>query len=120
MKPLVQVFVVLAWAGFSLTVPSSATAVEELPGTFVECVLAGGDIRLHGDLTCRFVQSSDLRIYLTAETECGEMVDVEIWEVTRRGVQTYPFAPERTKTLPEVGEDWSSWPPASPIPCLKD
>ena len=110
---ILGIVAIIAVTGFQ-----SVAAADTLPDTFSECVFALGNVRLlDGDMTCRYVRLSDIRIYGTAETACGEQVDIEIWDVTRDGVLTYAIAPAKTQALPEIGVDWASW-TSTPMACL--
>lgn len=99
---------------------SRASAADDLPVTFSECVVSGGDVRTEGDeVTCRLVRSYDFRVYGTGQTECGEEIQLEVWGETRAGVVTYVLAPGKTVQLPEVGEEAMEL-PDGPLPCLDD
>lgn len=103
----------------AVAVPSELAASEDMPTTFSECVLAGGQIRGAGDeISCREIRSYDVLTYMMVTTECGEEVHIETLDEIRRGVVTYRFEPARTMELPEVGGESTGLPPGTPIPCL--
>jgi hypothetical protein len=98
-----------------------ASASSELPQSFAECVVQGGNIRqVDGELTCRLIQASDFRIYGTATDDCGEEVPVEIWGEARTGAVTYLMDPARTVELPEIGGMDEAWPTDVDLPCSDD
>lgn len=87
-----------------------------MPGTFGECVIRGGTVKAQEqDISCRYVETSTIRTYMSAITECGEEVYFDAWGETRSGVITYPFEPGQTEILPEVVDKGI---PETPIPCL--
>lgn len=91
---------------------------HDLPQSFVECVVRGGSVTMEGsDITCRYVETTTLRTYLTGTTECGETLTFDAWGETKRGVLTYMFDPALTEVLPEVRDDGI---PVMPMPCLRD
>jgi hypothetical protein len=99
---------------------NAASAADDLPRTFSGCMLSGGVLRQDGgELTCRLIEAYDFRVYGSAETECGEWVDIEIWGETRSGVVTYFFSPGKTVDLPEIGAEGMVL-PDEPIPCRHD
>lgn len=98
---------------------AGVTATDDLPRTFGECVLQGGDVRrIDGELTCRLIRSYDFRVYGTGTNECGDLVDIEIWGETRTGVVTYFLALGRTVELPEIGGESMAL-PEDPSACLE-
>jgi hypothetical protein len=121
MRRLFQiVFAVIMLPGAWLAIIEGASGSDDLPRTFAECVMNGGDVRSEGsEVTCRLVRAYDFRIYGWGTTECGEQIALEVWGETRRGVVTYPFEPGRTVELPEIGEEGMVL-PEEPLACLED
>jgi hypothetical protein len=77
----------------------NATAVDDAPHTFLQCVTAWGEVSFRsGEMSCRRVDAYDLRIYGTAPNEQGTPMPVEIWSETYVITVTYPMQPGRTKT----------------------
>lgn len=120
MRIFLSVITIVVACALAAGASRSVAAADDLPATFGECVARGGTVRqVDGDITCRFIENYDFRVYGSGTTECGERIDLEIWGETRAGVMTYFLQPTEAVELPEVGTEGMAL-PEGPIPCLDE